>query len=513
MSSVASRGGRGRWIVVGMLAGLGALGYCAHQQAGVLAQRTLNVVFSNADTEAHGVWFAWNGDIVASDVVLYLDGPTLPASAAEPDATDPGAAPASATAVAAPSDSNTLRFEHMRLRTPGGWTFFLRHLVDRQLNAADVDSLRVTFEGFDSQAGMEPTLGALGPIGALSASPFETEGCQRHAYFVRNELTEMGLTPGATTLEIDVREADSRLKTRIVLDTPGVSRAQYDREETLAKSASLLRLPETATATHSERWDISDQGFVRARNAFCAKQDGVDPQTFVARHVASVQRLLEARGLVPDAQTLAAYADFAEKGGQLAFGGSYASPLHSSERAEVHRNGTAWLRMQARLEHGSRSGDVQWHGTKPRPLDVQGGSTFAAMTKENGGIPPAMGAVDQVATATVDVPVVAVPVANLVAADAATAPASAPSAAPQRPQYASSFATPQMAPPGGRLSWDDLPKYQGRMVQVYTMHAEPRTAMLVSADGREARVRARMDGGHADYRISRESFLRALLIQ
>ena len=45
------------------------------------------------------------------------------------------------------------------------------------------------------------------------------------------------------------------------------------------------------------------------------------------------------------------------------------------------------------------------------------------------------------------------------------------------------------------------------------MHTEPRTAMLVSVDGREAHVRARMEGGHADYRISREAFVRATLIQ
>ena len=83
-----------------------------------------------------------------------------------------------------------------------------------------------------------------------------------------------------------------------------------------------------------------------------------------------------------------------------------------------------------------------------------------------------------------------------------------------QPQYASSLpsATPAMAP-GGRLDWEDLPAMQGHMLQVFTMHNAPRTALLISVDANEAHVRARMPGGSADYRISREAFLRATLIQ
>src|SRR5688572_28407069 len=123
-----ARGGRGRWVVAGVLAGLGALAYGAHQQATVLAQRSLNVVFSNADTEAQGIWFAWNGDAVADEVVLYLDGQTHGAAAASPDGTgDP---------TAAPPDATTLRYGRMHLRTPGGWTFYLRNVLDRRLDQA-----------------------------------------------------------------------------------------------------------------------------------------------------------------------------------------------------------------------------------------------------------------------------------------------------------------------------------------------------------------------------------------
>ena len=156
------------------------------------------------------------------------------------------------------------------------------------------------------------------------------------------------------------------------------------------------------------------------------------------------------------------------------------------------------LRMQGKIEHGGTEVAVQWRGTTPRPLDAAGGATFAAMTKENGGSAPAVGAVTE-APAPVTVSTVNAGVQTV------KQPAS---------QYASSL--PQAAPtvaPGQRLGWEQLSQVQGRMLQVFTMHQEPRTAMLISVDGREAHVRANMPGGHADYRVSREAFVRAILIQ
>jgi hypothetical protein len=483
-SSIRARGGRMRWVLLAVLAAAGGVVYQAYQQANALVARSLNVAFENGDAETGRVWFDWNGDAVASDVVLYLSEPAFaPADAASPTI-DTGA------------DSNTLRFKRMVVRVPGGWGFYLRNLTDSALKDADVDSLKLSFEGFETRSGIEPTLGKLGPIGALSASPFESEGCAKHAYFLRDELTAMGLDEARTTLDYDLRESDSRITTRVVLNTPGASRAQYEREETLAEPTSLLKLVETPTATVSERWDVADQGFVAARNKYCAKQDGVDEATFVARHLASVQRLLEARGLAADAQTIAAYTDFAMKGGQLGFGGTYETPIHSKERAQAHANGSAMLRMkEPKLEHGGQQVAVQWRGTTPRPLDAKGGSTFAAMTQENGGSAPAVGSVREEP--------VAVAVSSLHGA-VQQAQSSYASSLPQ--------AQPQVAP-GARLTWEQLSLVQGRMLQVFTMHNEPRTAMLMSVNGKEAHVRARMPGGHADYRVQREAFVRAILIQ
>lgn len=482
-AALQSRGGIARWIWIFVLALVIAAGKLTYQGGQALAAQAAHVVFDDADADIGTVWFDWNGDVIAKDVTLYLEsGPSLPADGGQ-------------------GDDGTLRFQRMRVSTDQGWLFYLVNILDRHKRHAMVDHLRVGFESFDTQTGVEPIYGAVGPIGATSASVFEAEGCLQHAYFVRDELIGMGLSPGKTSLEFDLRENDSRIDTRIVFNTPGVSRVQIDREETIAKETTLLQLREIATSTVSDRWEVSDQGFVAARNAFCARQDGIDEATFVQRHLLSVQRMFESFGLAADAGTLAEYADFAAKGGQLTVGGQYTSPLHSSEREAAWTNGSAALRLSAKLEHGSRTVPVQWRGTAPRPLDMEDGVVYAAIVKENGGVAPAVAA-----------PVVAVPVA-------ATQPRVQPQApvapAPQRPQYASSYATPpppQMAP-GGRINWEDLPQYEGRMLQVFTMHAPPRTATLLSVSGNSAQVRAPMQGGHADFRISREAFVKATLIR
>src|SRR5207342_1118164 len=136
--------------------------------------RSLNVVFDNADTESGAVWVDFNGDIVAKDVALYVEGP----------------------AGAAGEDANVLRFERLRVHTPDGWMFFARNLLDRRLDAADVGEIQLTFDGFDTKSGIEPTLGTLGPIGALSASPFESEGCMARANFAPGRAARSRRTRG-----------------------------------------------------------------------------------------------------------------------------------------------------------------------------------------------------------------------------------------------------------------------------------------------------------------------------
>lgn len=459
-----SSGGRSLLSAGIVLAVVFAAGFLVLQQVNFLVGRAMLVAFGNdTDSTYRSAWFEWDGDVSARDVVLHLGD----------------------------ADDTTIRFASVHVETPG-WFWFLRNTFDRRRKLAELDRLHLTLDGLDSQAGIDPTLGDLGPIGALSASPFEAEGCAADGLWTRPELDDMGLFPGPTRLEFDYAVVGSELVTRIALTTPGVSRTQFERRESLAKPVNALVLDTVPTMTRSERWEVSDQGFVKARNAFCAKKDGIDEATFVARHVDAVQRLLLTRGLAADAASLAAYRDFAGIGGQLAFGGDYIRPLHSSELYDARDDGSAMARMNAVLEHGSQRVAVQWSRFAPRPLRADAGSTWAAMQAERGVTGSAARGSGG-------------------ASGGPGAPAAVATTADGRP-LASSLPAP-LAPPGSPLGWPDLPRYQGHVLKVWTMHNEPRTAMLLGANGGEAHVRASVGGGHAEYRIKREAFIRALLVQ
>lgn len=457
-----SLGGRSLLSVGIVLVAVFAAGFLVLQQVNFLVGRAMLVAFGNdTDSTYRSAWFELDGDVSAQDVVLHLDD----------------------------ADDTTIRFASLHVETPG-WFWFLRNTFDRRRKVAELDRLHLTLDGLDSQAGIDPTLGDLGPIGALSASPFEAEGCAADGFWTRTELGDMGLLAGPTRLDFDYAVVGNELVTKIALTTPGVSRTQFERHESLAKPVNALVLDTVPTMTRSERWEVSDQGFVKARNAYCAKKDHIDEATFVARHVDAVQRLLLTRGLTADAATLAAYRDFAGNGGQLAFGGEYIRPLHSTELYGARDDGSAMARMNAVLEHGSQRVAVQWSRFAPRPLRADADSTWAAMQAERAGTAATGGGASS---------------------GGQGGPAPAATTADGRPLASSLPAS--LAPPGSQLDWPDLPRYQGHVVKVWTMHNEPRTAMLLAANGGEAHVRASVGGGHAEYRIKREAFLRATLIQ
>ena len=165
------------------------------------------------------------------------------------------------------------------------------------------------------------------------------------------------------------------------------------------------------------------------------------------------------------------------------------------------------------LEHGSRRVAVQWSRFTPRPLPGDADSTWAAIQAEQGGAQPVAAVAEQPATTTAPVSTPAAPATPKPAAPATPTLPGAVATTPDGRPLASSLPVAQLAQPGALLDWTELPRYQGHVMQVWTRHNEPRTATLLSANAGEAHVRARVGGGHAEYRIKREAFIRATLIQ
>ena len=465
-------------VILGLVLTIGGTGFLFLQQVNFLVGRSLLIALGDAESTYRSAWFEWDGDVVAKDVVVY------PYGQEQKDV--------------------TVRFSTFHLETPG-WFWFLRNAFNRKVIVGDLDRLHVTLAGVTSNDGIEPSLGDLGPIGAASASPLEAAGCLKDDLWIHSELSEMGLGPGQTTLEFDYRIDGTQVLTSVVLDTPGVSTTRMERREQLPRNISALLLDQAPSMVKSERWHVRDQGFVKARNAHCAKKDGTDAQTFVARHVDTVVRLLESGGLAPDPASIEAYRSFASEGGELSFGGDFTQPLHSAELYEAHDSGAALLRMNGILERKGQRLAVQWRQFDPRPLrDLESLTPFAALQRER-GIDPS----SPVATAA------ATPQPGAVGTSANVPAAVVPAVPPPGKQYASSLPTsaPAVLPPGSQLAWNDLPRYRGHLLFIWTEHNPPRQMTLVDANARELNVSAYLGGGHANYRIGKGAFIRATLIQ
>jgi hypothetical protein len=151
--------------ILGILVPVLALGFLVVQQANFLVGRSLLIAFGDAESTYRNAWFELDGDVVAKDLVVYpYDG----------------------------SREVTVRFDSVHLDTPG-WVWFLRNTFDRKLAHAKLDRLHLTLSGVTSDDGVDASLGDLGPIGALSASPFEAMGCRDDDLWIRSELEAMGL--------------------------------------------------------------------------------------------------------------------------------------------------------------------------------------------------------------------------------------------------------------------------------------------------------------------------------
>lgn len=554
MSPAAGRRSKSSLLrILGAVGFVTALAFVLVQQANFLAGRSLLIAFGNNDATYRSAWWEWDGDVVARDFELLPGGD---ASAA-------------------------IRFEKVHVETPG-WFWFARNLLARKLGKATLDRIHVTLSGGRTEAGVDPSLGDLGPFGA-SASPFEAEGCMSDSLWSPEELEAMGLRAGPMTLEFDHRIEGEQLLTRVVLSTANVSRVQLDRVGRLASGSNALVLDLLADETLSERWEVQDLGFASARNRYCAKKDGIDVRRFLERHVDSVARLMEMYGVGLDADSRAVYRRFARDGGSLSLSLEYPRPLPGAMLYDLRGDGRVLAASRARLDHDGRVADIRWRQLEVRPLPAweQGEPTYPALAAELSARVAATGPADESAaiagglaattsseSARASGPAKA-PAAQSTQADAAmavpaapgaaarpdaeatiapaviastgvpeadadqdaqaspepdaTAPAQAdtttepPSAAKPRVDRPSSSSiaapTPSGPRPGQRLEWSDLPRFEGRFVRIWTMHNPPRTVELLSSEGGVLRVKARLGGGHAEYTVNREGFLRATLIR
>ncbi|UXI66416.1 hypothetical protein [Tahibacter amnicola] len=152
--------------------------------------------------------------------------------------------------------------------------------------------------------------------GTYSGTLFEADGC-KSALWSRADLREMGLAIGDTTHSLTMRRVGSDgIDIEVVQATPGAGAMNGTLN---LKAPGLDSNPAgiAAAAISAGALTFRDDGFIAARNAYCAKEAAIDEAGYVEQHMAAIRARLARRGLQADAPLEAGYRTYASKGGEL----------------------------------------------------------------------------------------------------------------------------------------------------------------------------------------------------
>lgn len=458
-----------------------------------------------------------------------------------------------------------IRAAEMHITGPR-WSWYLGNLghLDRSRDTLRFLSLRL--RDLQTPAGLDPSLGGLGPF-ALAASPFEAEGCVGRRHWSPNDLQAMELEAGARELELSWTVQASTLQQRTRYHAPGLSSVLQQRDLILPKPINALFADQYPSLLAAASWQIEDEGFIRARNRYCAKRERSDQRSVVDRHVQVVERILAADGIALDPGSRQSYRSFARDGGPLNITFRFDTPV-AGDRIEQPFGSLEELRAaQTTLQFGEVSQALSWSPVPARPfpgwyagkpgLDLLRQEQLGVATAESepalpvprkqavvlemaaigelsrealqqalqlsSGRPPAAADPAQAATApsaASSTPAPPTPAdTGATVTPAPSAPVPAPAAAPTqaeinaRPDHIERLAAPPPPPRPAGIRWEQLPDYIGRRIRIDTEAGGSRVVDLVAADGEELLVRARLGGGLAEFRIRREGFKEARLVQ
>lgn len=222
------------------------------------------------------------------------------------------------------SEEESYHFDSLWLDVPIIQYYKSGLFSDDAIDLGVIDNISLEFSGGKGPSTW-PFLDELWYVGNDSASPFEAAGCAEDNSWIAEEFPGMGLENNTTTLGIHWQIDGDKLSTLEFVETEGVGRAEHRSELTFVEDAEF----DDFKLNRSE-WHIVDGGFVAARNRFCAQKDGVPVEQFVQRHVDAVERMLAALGMRAGDSTMAAYRQFAERGGTLDLVMDYSPAIDST---------------------------------------------------------------------------------------------------------------------------------------------------------------------------------------
>lgn len=203
-----------------------------------------------------------------------------------------------------------------QVRVDTGFFGMVKNAYSLSINKP-VDKVALIYEDIRNPEGyaLFDEIGAFGPS---SASIFEAEGCGDNSYWSESELaSSMGLSTMPATMKVEFSNEGNAVVKTTSFTAPGAGSATFIATHNAIETRdSLFGIPRSG-ALRKLGMTVSDDGFVKARNNYCAQITKVSVDQFIENHMASVKRILLAGGAKASDELLAVYRNFATNGGAL----------------------------------------------------------------------------------------------------------------------------------------------------------------------------------------------------
>lgn len=448
---------------------------CCSRQATLVAHRSVSLAFPDWEIYYGSIWIRPGGGAWISDVdMVPLNG----------------------------DEEESYHFDKVAVEIPFFQFYRSAYAYDLLGRIPAVKDVTLRLEGGRGSMAW-PFSRELSLFGTTSASPFEAEGCAEDGAWNSDELPGMGLTAKPTRLTMAWHRKSDRIIKEQSIETPGVGRVDYRGELLIRDKKSLLSLEggDEDELAMSE-WHVIDEGFVAARNRFCASKDGVSTAEFTERHLATVQRVLGTIGLEMRETTLSSYRHFVENGGNLDIAVNFTPTIDASLYNDD--DWSRWLpRAQGQLSVQGRSTalSVRAVDARPFPESDQFKSTWdiVRLEQERRNAASVPSASDETLNAIVDV---AAPTIGV-----AISPPVAGSAEQEEILYADAAKVEERP-----SVIDDYAKLRDEIGQRFMLYSKGKSRMrveIVGVDKGVIKVRRYLRSGWLEQGIQKASFERA----
>ena len=218
-------------------------------------------------------------------------------------------------------------------------------------------------------------------VGENSGSLLEADGCEVDGMWLHSELQDMGLSSPTTHFMYSFQHNGYEMEETTRVSTSNSSAVTLQSVYSASEESSIFN--DEDQEINRMRLTVQDQGFVRARNAFCASKDGVKTNIVRARHLAVAKRVLKSYGLKAPDNLVKAYSEFLSEGGTFDIEADF-----SNADWEKVNSLTGLLRvMTTQFSNGGTGTNFRFELTPvkewPNPdIETDSGSSFQHMVLE-----------------------------------------------------------------------------------------------------------------------------------